>query len=233
MPSTRAGDRPDRASGRPGRGRRDRRARSSHGAGSLGQVETRDARHPRTDRRPHRPVTGINDAGRRLARAVAKRRRSRIGDDRRTGPCSADPSTADVPEHHRQPTMSLLDTVKRANRPGPPEHSIQLRVASGAAVLISVVACYSQHELSWFVTVARLRPSDCRNALFVPDAQLADGDREGLSRDIRSRCVHVVLHDRHRSRPVGQHRLCRRTARGTVRLGSRSVTPLTYPPGAT
>jgi transglutaminase-like putative cysteine protease len=49
--------------------------------------------------------------------------------------------------------MSLLETIKRANRPGPPEHSIQLRVASGAAVLISVVACHSQHELSLPVTV--------------------------------------------------------------------------------
>jgi protein-glutamine gamma-glutamyltransferase len=49
--------------------------------------------------------------------------------------------------------MSLLDTVKRANRPGPPEHSIQLRVACTLAVLVSVVACYSQHELSALVTV--------------------------------------------------------------------------------
>ena len=49
--------------------------------------------------------------------------------------------------------MSLLDTIKRANKPGPPEHSIQLRVAAGAAVIISVVACFSQHELSAIVTV--------------------------------------------------------------------------------
>ncbi len=49
--------------------------------------------------------------------------------------------------------MSLLDTIKRANRPGPPEHSIQLRVACTLAVLVSVVACYSQHELSALVTV--------------------------------------------------------------------------------
>ncbi len=50
--------------------------------------------------------------------------------------------------------MSLLDTVKRANRPGPPEHSIQLRLACTLAVLVSVVACFSEHELSALVTVA-------------------------------------------------------------------------------
>jgi protein-glutamine gamma-glutamyltransferase len=49
--------------------------------------------------------------------------------------------------------MSLLDTIKRANRPGPPEHSIQLRVACTLSVLVSVVACYSQHELSALVSV--------------------------------------------------------------------------------
>jgi protein-glutamine gamma-glutamyltransferase len=49
--------------------------------------------------------------------------------------------------------MGLMDTIKRANRPGPPEHSIQLRVASGAAVLVSIVACCSQRELTALVTV--------------------------------------------------------------------------------
>jgi protein-glutamine gamma-glutamyltransferase len=48
--------------------------------------------------------------------------------------------------------VSLWDTVKRANRPGPPEDSIQLRVASAAAVVIAVVACCSQNELSVPVT---------------------------------------------------------------------------------
>jgi protein-glutamine gamma-glutamyltransferase len=44
--------------------------------------------------------------------------------------------------------MSLLETIKRANRPGPPENSIRLRVASAAAIVVSVIACCSQHELS-------------------------------------------------------------------------------------
>jgi protein-glutamine gamma-glutamyltransferase len=48
--------------------------------------------------------------------------------------------------------MSLWETVKRANRPGPPEDSIQLRIASAAAVVVSVIACCSQHELSVPVT---------------------------------------------------------------------------------
>jgi len=44
--------------------------------------------------------------------------------------------------------VSLLETVRRANRPGPPEHSVQLRVSCALAVVISVVACCSQNELS-------------------------------------------------------------------------------------
>ena len=49
--------------------------------------------------------------------------------------------------------MNLLEAVKRANRPGPPEHSVQLRVACTASVIVAVVACYAEHELSALVTV--------------------------------------------------------------------------------
>ena len=49
--------------------------------------------------------------------------------------------------------MSLLDTIKRANRPGPPEDSVQLRVSCAAAVVISVIACCSQRELSLLLTI--------------------------------------------------------------------------------
>ncbi len=47
--------------------------------------------------------------------------------------------------------MSLLDAVKRANRPGPPEHSIGLRVACAGSVVTGIVACRAVGELSWTV----------------------------------------------------------------------------------
>ena len=49
--------------------------------------------------------------------------------------------------------MSLLDAVKRANRPGPPEHSVALRVASAGAVVTGIVACRAEGELSVPVAV--------------------------------------------------------------------------------
>jgi transglutaminase-like putative cysteine protease len=47
----------------------------------------------------------------------------------------------------------MLEAVKRANRPGPPEHSIGLRVACGGAVLTGIGACRAEGELSWSVAV--------------------------------------------------------------------------------
>jgi protein-glutamine gamma-glutamyltransferase len=47
--------------------------------------------------------------------------------------------------------MSIFDTVKRANRPGPPEHSITLRVACAGAVITGIAACRAEGELSWAV----------------------------------------------------------------------------------
>ncbi len=47
--------------------------------------------------------------------------------------------------------MNLFDAVKRANRPGPPEHSITLRVACAGAVVTGIAACRAEGELSWRV----------------------------------------------------------------------------------
>jgi protein-glutamine gamma-glutamyltransferase len=47
--------------------------------------------------------------------------------------------------------VSLLDTIKRANRPGPPEHSTGLRIACAGAVVTGIVACRAEGELSWSV----------------------------------------------------------------------------------
>jgi len=44
--------------------------------------------------------------------------------------------------------MRALDAVRRANRPGPPEHSLRLRAACLGTVLVAVAACASVHELS-------------------------------------------------------------------------------------
>ncbi len=44
--------------------------------------------------------------------------------------------------------MSALDAIRRANMPGPPEHSIRLRVACLGAVLVSIAACAALDELS-------------------------------------------------------------------------------------
>ena len=72
-------------------------------------------------------------AGRRLARAVAE------------------PDRAPAPV---LPPMSVFDAVKRANRPGPPEHSITLRVACAGAVITGIAACRAESELSWTVAAA-------------------------------------------------------------------------------
>jgi len=47
--------------------------------------------------------------------------------------------------------VSVFDAIKRANRPGPPEHSITLRVACAGAVITGIAACRAEGELSWMV----------------------------------------------------------------------------------
>lgn len=44
--------------------------------------------------------------------------------------------------------MRALDAIRRANMPGPPEHSIRLRVACLGAVLVSIAACAALDEVS-------------------------------------------------------------------------------------
>jgi protein-glutamine gamma-glutamyltransferase len=45
--------------------------------------------------------------------------------------------------------MSLVEAIRRANRPGPAEDSIRLRVACLGTVLVAIAACASMGELSW------------------------------------------------------------------------------------
>ena len=44
--------------------------------------------------------------------------------------------------------MRLVEAIKRANKPGPPEDSIRLRVACLGAVLVALAGCASMHEVS-------------------------------------------------------------------------------------
>jgi len=50
--------------------------------------------------------------------------------------------------------VTILDAVRRANRPGPPEHSVTLRVACAGAVVAGIAACRAEGELSWTVAGA-------------------------------------------------------------------------------
>ena len=52
--------------------------------------------------------------------------------------------------------MSLLDRVRRANQPGPPEESILFRVSATATVAVAVLACWAQGELAAWVTVGSI-----------------------------------------------------------------------------
>ncbi len=50
--------------------------------------------------------------------------------------------------------MSLLEAIRRANRPGPPEHSVRLRAACAGAVLVAVGASASLGEVAPVTAVA-------------------------------------------------------------------------------
>jgi protein-glutamine gamma-glutamyltransferase len=49
--------------------------------------------------------------------------------------------------------VRLLDTVRRANRAGPPENSVALRLACAGAVITGIAACRAEGELSWPVAL--------------------------------------------------------------------------------
>ena len=48
--------------------------------------------------------------------------------------------------------MSLVERIRRANLPGPPEDSIMFRVSATATVVVAVLACWAQGELALWVT---------------------------------------------------------------------------------
>ena len=95
-------------------------------------------------------VAGRRAAGRRLARTVDGHARSE-GVTVTPGRGPVDPRRSEGPTGPRDHAVSILDTVRRANRPGPPEHSIALRVACAGAVVTGIAACRAEGELTWAV----------------------------------------------------------------------------------
>ncbi len=61
--------------------------------------------------------------------------------------------------------MTLWEHIVQANRPGPPEHSVSFRAASVAAVIIGLLACWSQGELSAQVTLFAIAATAVGNVL--------------------------------------------------------------------
>ncbi|HXW36117.1 MAG TPA: transglutaminaseTgpA domain-containing protein [Acidimicrobiales bacterium] len=49
--------------------------------------------------------------------------------------------------------MGIVDVVRRANRPGPAEHSLSLRIAAAGSVLVGIAACRAEGELSTSFTL--------------------------------------------------------------------------------
>src|SRR5271170_6590727 len=54
--------------------------------------------------------------------------------------------------------MNLFTMVRRANEPGPPEHSVAFRVAAAGTVIVAVLACWAQGELSGWITAISIVP---------------------------------------------------------------------------
>ncbi|MGH9080119.1 MAG: DUF3488 domain-containing protein, partial [Acidimicrobiales bacterium] len=61
--------------------------------------------------------------------------------------------------------MTLWQRIVQANRPGPAEHSVTFRVASAAAVIVALAACWSQQELSAVVAMAAMATTIVGNVL--------------------------------------------------------------------
>ncbi len=61
--------------------------------------------------------------------------------------------------------MTIWQRIAQANRPGPAEHSIAFRVASAAAVIVAIAACWSQGELSATVALFAMATTIVGNVL--------------------------------------------------------------------
>jgi transglutaminase-like putative cysteine protease/uncharacterized protein (DUF58 family) len=90
------------------------------------------------------------EAGRRLARAVPG-----AGHGEETAPkvTTAGPARHRGAPAHGSGRRGVWWRVRQANRPGPAEHSVALRVACAGAVLVGIAAVRSQGEISGEVTL--------------------------------------------------------------------------------
>jgi transglutaminase-like putative cysteine protease len=52
--------------------------------------------------------------------------------------------------------VNVLEAVKRANRPGPPEGSVRLRILVAASAVIGILACRAEGELTLVMSVAAI-----------------------------------------------------------------------------
>ena len=143
---------------RSGRSRPDRRGGHGRGAGA---VERRAAascwRRARSPGGSLAPVADRLTAGRRLARSVASGDalgRSRVPEQ--GGPQGVPASDEVSPTGGtRAPAKGtgLIEMVRRANLPPPPEHSVTFRIATAVAVLTGILACAAVGEVSIFSAV--------------------------------------------------------------------------------
>ncbi|MBV9660723.1 MAG: DUF4129 domain-containing protein [Acidimicrobiales bacterium] len=53
-------------------------------------------------------------------------------------------------------SMNVLEAIKRANQPRPAEHSVPLRLACAATVIVSLAAPASESEMPWSVAIASM-----------------------------------------------------------------------------
>ncbi len=121
-----------------------RRHRRRRAAGGAGHGDGRRARRPGSVGAPGhdrgRRARGSGPSATAAAPAVAWR-----------APWASPTGLSPPPRRARREIHEPLRAVKRANRPGPPEHSVTLRVACAGAVITGIAACRAEGELSWTV----------------------------------------------------------------------------------
>ena len=116
--------------------------------------------------------------------------------------------------------MTLWQRVVQANRPGPPEHSVPFRVASAAAVVVAIAACWSQQELSPTVALFAIVATVVGNVLVLLAARASVAAGQAHPGRLRRRRLRVVhRHGQPHRHPRGHlHRGS--TAGRPVRLGA-------------
>ena len=97
-------------------------------------------------------VHGVLEAGRRLARAVGDPAGA-TGVTVHQGSVPLTAALTDASDGAGAPSggrhaAGLVERIRRANAPGPPEHSVSLRVACAGAVLCGMAAVWSQGEIT-------------------------------------------------------------------------------------